>query len=73
MPADLPVLSVAGDQDPVGDCGAGASTSASNWLVDTGHEVATHLYTGYRHEIHNYDDLKFEVEEDLISWLMMHL
>ena len=36
-------------------------------------EVTTKLYTGYRHEIHNYDDLKFEVEEDLISWLMMHL
>ena len=41
----------------------------SNWLVDTGHEVVTHLYTGYRHEIHNYADLKDEVEGDIIDFL----
>ena len=69
VPADLPMLLIAGDQDPVGDWGQGVYTVA-NWLVDTGHEdVFTKLYSGYRHEIHNYDDLKDDVEDDMIVWL----
>ena len=66
----LPIMLIAGDQDPVGCFGEGVYQCA-NWLVDTGHtNVYTKLYSGYRHEIHNYDDLKFEVEEDIIDWLM---
>ena len=68
VPTDLPILNIAGDQDPVGEWGAG-TYQVSNWLVDTGHEVVTHLYTGYRHEIHNYADLKDEVEGDIIDFL----
>ncbi len=68
VPTDLPILNIAGDQDPVGEWGAG-TYQVSNWLVDTGHEVVTHLYTGYRHEIHNYVDLKDEVEGDIIDFL----
>lgn len=40
----------------------------ANWLIDTGHEVSTVLYTGYRHEIHNYADLKEEVEDGIIDF-----
>ena len=68
VPTDLPILNIAGDQDPVGEWGA-CTYQVSNWLVDTGHEVVTHLYTGYRHEIHNYADLKDEVEGDIIDFL----
>lgn len=68
VPVDLPIFCIAGDQDPVGNFGEGVYMTA-NWLQDTGHDVITRLYSGYRHEIHNYDDLKFEVEEDIIDFL----
>jgi alpha-beta hydrolase superfamily lysophospholipase len=70
VPTDLPILLIAGDQDPVGNYGEGVYQCA-NWLHATGHKVTCKLYTGYRHEIHNYDDLKFEVEEDIVDWLTM--
>lgn len=41
--------------------------TCANWLIDTGHDVVTKLYSGYRHEIHNYDDIKFEVEETIMQ------
>ena len=72
VPADLPILNIAGDQDPVGEWGAGVY-QVSNWLADTGHSVMTHLYSGYRHEIHNYDDLKDEVENDIVDFLYLNL
>jgi alpha-beta hydrolase superfamily lysophospholipase len=70
VPTGLPILLIAGDQDPVGCFGEGVYQCA-NWLTDTGHDVVTQLWSGYRHEIHNYDDLKFEVEEDIVDWLML--
>ena len=42
--------------------------SWGNWLTDTGHNVTTVLYTGYRHEIHNYSDIKEEVEDGIIAF-----
>ena len=72
VPTDLPILLIAGDQDPVGNFGEGVYMCA-NWLTDTGHNVITKLFSGYRHEIHNYDDLKFEVEETIIEWLFLQL
>ena len=59
--------SVAGDQDPVGQYGTGVYQTA-NWLSDNGNDVTTVLYTGYRHEIHNYADLKEDVEEGIITF-----
>ena len=72
VPEDLPVLCIAGDQDPVGNFGEGVY-SCANWLTSTGHQVTTKLYSGYRHEIHNYDDIKFDVEETMIEWLLEQL
>ena len=73
VPNDLPILLIAGDQDPVGNYGEGVYRCA-NWLVDTGHDdVITKLYPGYRHEIHNYDDIKFDVEDTIVTWLDLHL
>lgn len=70
VPEDLPILLVAGDQDPVGNFGEGVYQVA-NWLTDTGHDVVTKLYSGYRHEIHNYDDIKDDVEQTIIEWIEM--
>lgn len=73
VPADLPILLISGDQDPVGQYGEGVYQCA-NWLIDTGHEdVMTILYPGYRHEIHNYDDIKFDVEETMIEWMGLQI
>jgi alpha-beta hydrolase superfamily lysophospholipase len=68
VPTGLPILLIAGDQDPVGNFGEGVYQVA-NWLHATGHDVTTQLWSGYRHEIHNYDDIKFDVEETIIEWL----
>lgn len=70
VPTELPILLIAGDQDPVGCFGEGVYQCA-NWLTATGHDVITKLWTGYRHEIHNYDEIKFDVEDTIIEWLSL--
>lgn len=72
VPVDLPVYCLAGDQDPVGCFGEGVYMCA-NWLIDTGHDVVTTLYPGYRHEIHNYADIRDEVEEGIVNWMMLQV
>lgn len=67
VPTALPVYNIGGDQDPVGEYGKGIY-EVSNWLVETGHQVTTKVYSGYRHEIHNYAALKDEVEAGIISF-----
>ena len=67
VPPELPIYNIAGDQDPVGQYGEGVY-QVSNWLTAAGCDVVTNLYPGYRHEIHNYDDLKDEVEEGIIDF-----
>ena len=68
VPTALPIYNIAGDQDPVGEYGQGVC-EVSNWLVQTGHNVKTKLYSGYRHEIHNYADIKAEVEAGIIKFM----
>lgn len=68
VPENLPIYNIAGDQDPVGEYGKGVY-EVSNWLIDTGHTVTTKLYPGYRHEIHNYADIKCEVEAGIIAFM----
>ncbi len=67
VPRELQIYNIAGDQDPVGQYGTGVYQTA-NWLADTGHDVTTLLYTGYRHEIHNYTELKESVEDGIITF-----
>ena len=67
VPVDIPIYNIGGDQDPVGQYGVGMYQTA-DWLIQTGHDVTTVLYTGYRHEIHNYADIKQDVEEGIISF-----
>ena len=68
VPAALPIYNVAGDEDPCGSYGEGV-IKVSKWLEDTGHQVETKLYEGYRHEIHNYADLKDEMEAGMVAFL----
>ena len=67
VPKDLPIYNIAGDEDPCGSFGEGVKL-VSKWLEETGHDVETKLYEGYRHEIHNYSDLKDEVEAGMIDF-----
>ena len=68
VPWKLPIYNIGGDQDPVGEYGQGIY-EVSNWLSQTGHSVKTKVYSGYRHEIHNYADLKDEVEAGIIAFM----
>ena len=66
---DLPVLILAGDQDPVTDYGEGAYHVA-NRLVATGHaDVRTRVYTGFRHEVHNEPEIRDEVEGEIVAFV----
>ncbi len=68
VPTDLPVYNICGDQDPVGDYARGVY-QCSNWLAETGHDVETKAYTGLRHEIHNYEEEKYEVYKDILNFV----
>lgn len=68
VPTTLPLYNIGGDQDPVGEYGQGIY-EVTNWLCSTGHKVTTKVYSGYRHEIHNYSDLKDEVEKGITDFM----
>lgn len=68
VPTSLPIYNIGGDQDPVGSYGQGVYM-VSNWLTETGHQVKTKVYPGYRHEIHNYTDIKDQVEQGIIDFM----
>lgn len=68
VPEALPIYNIGGDQDPVGEYGKGIY-EVSNWLCSTGHDVKTKVYSGYRHEIHNYSEIKCEVEKGIIEFM----
>lgn len=68
VPKAVPLYNIAGDEDPCGTFGEGVLL-VSKWLEETGHDVSTKLYEGYRHEIHNYSNLKDEVEAGIIAFI----
>lgn len=68
VPVGLPIYNIGGDQDPVGNYGEGVY-AVTNWLCQTGHSVKTKVYSGYRHEIHNYAEIKDEVEAGIIAFM----
>ena len=72
MPKDLPVLFVAGKEDPVGDFGAGVELVKKRFC-EVGMEKVSHkLYERDRHEILNETD-RSAVYEDLYNWLSEEL
>lgn len=67
VPTDLPIYSTGGDQDPFGSYASGLY-QVTNWLIDTGHSVQTKVYGGYRHEVHNYADIRDDVEQSIAGF-----
>lgn len=68
MPKDLPLLFIYGDEDPVGNYGAGVEKSYRMY-VDAGmYLVSKILYPGKRHELLN-EDNKMDVMQDIYGWI----
>lgn len=69
VPTDLPVLVLAGDQDPVTNYGEGAYHVA-NRLVASGHpDVRTRVFPGVRHEVHNEPTTRAETEQEVLDFV----
>lgn len=71
IPRQLPLLLMAGDQDPCGNYGEGLY-NAANSLTNTGHPVECIAFSGYRHEIHNHPDLRDQVISKLTRFFKDH-
>jgi len=67
LPKELPVLLIAGEEDPVGAYGKGVR-QVEQLLRESAHSnVECKLYPGLRHEILN-EDIKDEVYADVLAW-----
>lgn len=73
VPNELPVLILAGDQDPVAGYGEGAYHVANQLWSSGNRDVRTRIYTGYRHEVHNEPPIRDEVAAEIIGFLESHL
>ena len=69
---DLPILLVAGDQDPVGDKGKGPRAVREQYAAAGVTDTTVTLYPGARHEILN-ETNRDEVTADILRWLDAHL
>ncbi|QPL06287.1 MULTISPECIES: alpha/beta fold hydrolase [Actinomyces] len=69
MPTDLPVLILAGDQDPVGNYGEGAYALANDLWAAGLRDVRTRVWTGVRHEVHNEPTTRAEVETEVLAFV----
>ena len=68
LPAGLPVLILAGDQDPVANYGEGA-LHVANRLHAAGHaDVRTRVYPGVRHEVHNEPTTRDDVVQEILAF-----
>ncbi|MGN1348361.1 MAG: alpha/beta hydrolase, partial [Acutalibacteraceae bacterium] len=66
---NLPVLLIAGSEDPVGQYGKGVREVADKLKSAGVKSVDMKLYDGYRHEILNEPDLFDEVAGDVLSFI----
>lgn len=71
VPADLPVLAISGEADPVGDWGAGPRTVAAQYREAGVRDVELILYPEGRHEPLN-DTHAAQVREDVLCWAERH-
>ena len=68
LPAGLPVLILAGDQDPVANYGEGA-LHVANRLHEAGRtDVRTRIYPGVRHEVHNEPSTREDVVQEILAF-----
>ena len=68
VPHDMPLLFIAGEQDPVGDNGKGVRVAAQALRGDGVARVDEVLYPGMRHEILNEPE-RGRVMADVLAWL----
>lgn len=68
VPKELPVLFIAGDQDPVGACGAGVRQAAEALERAGVADVTVRLYEGMRHEVLN-EPGHAQVYADVTDWI----
>lgn len=68
IPKNLPVLFVAGADDPVGNFGKGVRKAYKGFVKSGMNDVNLKLYDGDRHEILNETD-RFTVYDDIYQWL----
>lgn len=68
MDKALPILFVAGEDDPVGDFGKGVKKVYHQFRAIGMRDVSIKLYPGDRHEILNETD-RTEVYEDIVRWI----
>ena len=67
LDTELPILLIAGSDDPVGNYGKGVK-SVFDKLILTGHNAKLKLYPDCRHEILN-DSCEEEVIADILAFL----
>jgi alpha-beta hydrolase superfamily lysophospholipase len=72
LPKQLPILLIAGEQDPVGLYGKGVRQVEAQLREAGQAEVECKLYPTGRHEIHN-EALRGEVYDDIFAWCGRHL
>lgn len=72
IPKKLPILFIAGNEDPVGNYGEGVEFVYKSYRELDMHDVNMKLYNGDRHEILNELD-KETVYLDVLSWIEAHL
>lgn len=71
-PKDLPVLFVAGEDDPVGDYGKGVIQTHEKFKAAGVKDLSVKLYSNSRHEILN-DHCKDEVYKDILTFINSHI
>lgn len=72
IPTCIPLLLLAGDQDPCGNYGEGLY-QAANQFVASGHQVRTIAYSGHRHEIHNNHQIRDQVIGEVARFFLSAL
>lgn len=71
VPSALPLLFIAGEEDPVGSKGKGVQKAARSYQAAGSKDVEVILYPGMRHEVLN-EPGKMTVYSDVESWLTEH-
>jgi len=69
MDVTKPVLFIAGEEDPVGDCGKGVKAAFATFDKAGVKDLTCKLYPGLRHEILN-EDCRQKVYEYILKWLL---
>lgn len=73
MDSRIPVLFVAGEKDPVGDCGNGVRRTYQEFRRAGVQDCTLKLYPGLRHEILNEKAQQQQIFEDIGQWLTSKL